>query len=241
MQFKQGMGWKACYDEEKNTYTAQRSSRGFYQLCEITKEIYDALGDEAAKADELISKGRVLFESDDDYYTMPYYSVKDDDYASVAPWSDAIRRAELIDGYIHQKREEEERKKAELEDQMTLLPFYKAILEADRAPIVVCRLDHKIVYMNPSACEKYAKWGGGELVGKSLLDCHNERSRELIEKVVKWFVRSADNNIVHTFYNEKENKDVYMVALRSEKGGLMGYYEKHEYRDKDTMPMYDIG
>ena len=25
MQFKKGLGWKACYDEERNLYTAQTS------------------------------------------------------------------------------------------------------------------------------------------------------------------------------------------------------------------------
>ena len=30
-----------------------------------------------------------------------------------------------------------------------------------------------------------------------------------------------------------------MVALRDE-GKLIGYYEKHEYRDRETAEMYDI-
>lgn len=36
------------------------------------------------------------------------------------------------------------------------------------------------------------------------------------------------------------NKDVYMVAIRDNDGELIAYYEKHEYRDKETMKMYDI-
>ena len=35
------------------------------------------------------------------------------------------------------------------------------------------------------------------------------------------------------------NKDVYMVALRDE-GKLIGYYEKHEYRNVETMKQYDL-
>ena len=84
------------------------------------------------------------------------------------------------------------------------------------------------------------KWGGKELMGKSLLNCHNDKSREMILKVLDWFKSSKDNNIVYTFYNQKENKDVYMVALRNEAGDLIGYYEKHEYRNRETMKMYDI-
>lgn len=96
MQFKTGIGWKACYDEERELYTAQRSWRGFYQLCEIDKEIYDVLGTDAMgdeSADEWISKGRHLFEADDDYYSMPHCSVYDEDYMKLAPWSDAYKRA----------------------------------------------------------------------------------------------------------------------------------------------------
>jgi hypothetical protein len=45
---------------------------------------------------------------------------------------------------------------------------------------------------------------------------------------------------VHTFRNEKENKDVYMIALRDDEGELIGYYEKHEYRNIETMKLYDM-
>lgn len=45
---------------------------------------------------------------------------------------------------------------------------------------------------------------------------------------------------MYTFRNEKENKDVYMIALRDEEGELIGYYEKHEYRNIETMKLYDM-
>ena len=83
--------------------------------------------------------------------------------------------------------------------------------------------------------KNYEKWGGADLVGKSLMDCHNEKSREAIEKVVEWFKESVENNIIYTFYNEKQNKDVYMVELRDDTGELIGYYEKHEYRNRDLL------
>ena len=40
--------------------------------------------------------------------------------------------------------------------------------------------------------------------------------------------------------DDKENKDVYMIALRDDDGTLIGYYEKHEYRDMETMSLYDF-
>ncbi len=117
---------------------------------------------------------------------------------------------------------------------------YKSVLEADMAAVVICDLSHTIIYMNPVAIRRYEKWGGKNLIGKSLLDCHNDKSREMIAKVLDWFGKSRDNNIVYTSYNEKENKDVYMVALRNESGELIAYYEKHEYRNRETMKMYDM-
>ena len=129
MQFKSGLGWKACYDEERELYTAQRSWRGFYQLCEIDKETYDILGTDAMgeeSAGGWIGKGRHLFEADDDYYTMPYCTVYDEDYMELAPWSDAWKRAhkeietskELTDYVVEhfaseEKNREYRRKKAE--------------------------------------------------------------------------------------------------------------------------------
>ncbi len=116
--------------------------------------------------------------------------------------------------------------------------LYKSVLEADRTAIVICDLNHTITYMNPVAISRYEKWGGAKLLGKSLLDCHNEQSRKMIVKVLAWFLEDISHNIVFTFHNEKENKDVYMVALRDDSGALIGYYEKHEYRNPETMKRY---
>ena len=117
---------------------------------------------------------------------------------------------------------------------------YKSVLEADKAAVVICDLEHTIIYMNPTAINRYEKWGGKSLIGQSLLNCHNDKSREMIIKVLDWFKASKDNNIVYTSYNGKENKDVYMVALRNESGELIAYYEKHEYRNRETMKMYNM-
>lgn len=121
-----------------------------------------------------------------------------------------------------------------------MLEFFKSVLDQDRASVVICDLEHIIIYMNPAAIENYAKRGGAALVGRNLLDCHNERSVGLIKKIVAWFGESEKNNMIHTFYNEQQNKDVYMVALRDENKKLIGYYEKHEYRNKETAEMYDF-
>lgn len=118
---------------------------------------------------------------------------------------------------------------------MKLYKLFKSILEQDTAPVVVCDTESVIVYMNPSAVSRYHR----DLTGSNLKDCHNAESNEKIDKVLDWFRKSNDNNIVYTYCNEKENKDVYMVALRDDDGTLIGYYEKHEYRGKETLGLYE--
>lgn len=118
--------------------------------------------------------------------------------------------------------------------------FYKSIVDQDRSAVVICNLKHEIIYMNPAAVHHYEKWGGDKLIGESLLQCHNLASRERIQQVVDWFAADQSHNIVYTFHNEKQNKDVYMVALRDDTGALIGYYEKHEFRNTETMKFYDL-
>lgn len=121
---------------------------------------------------------------------------------------------------------------------MELNQFFKSVIDQDQCAVVICNLEHEIIYMNPAAAARYVKWGGAELLGKCLLDCHNDKSVERIHKVVDWFGESNDHNRVFTSHNEKENKDVYMVALRDEGGRLIGYYEKHEYRDAERAELF---
>lgn len=123
---------------------------------------------------------------------------------------------------------------------MKLEKFFKSIIEQDRCAVVICNLEHEIIYMNPAAMERYKKRGGERLIGRNLLNCHNSQSAQIIKKVVSWFKESTEHNIIYTFRNEKENKDVYMVALRDEDKRLIGYYEKHEYRDMEKGGTYDF-
>ncbi len=120
-----------------------------------------------------------------------------------------------------------------------MLNLFKSVLDNDRAPVVICNLNHIIVYMNKVSMNKYSKYGGDNLIGKSLLDCHNQNSRDTIEKVISWFKESKDNNMIYTYKNPAEKRDVYMVALRDDTGKLIGYYEKHEYRNTEEAKMYD--
>ena len=114
--------------------------------------------------------------------------------------------------------------------------LFKSIIDQDRAPVVVCDMDSVIVYMNPASVKRYH----GDLTGRSLKNCHNKESNEKIDQVLAWFRESRDNNVVYTSRNDRENKDVYMVALRDDGGALIGYYEKHEYRDREKAGLYEM-
>ena len=125
---------------------------------------------------------------------------------------------------------------------MELNCFFQSIIDQDTAPIVVCDLDHTVLYLNATAAKRYGQGYalGSDMVGKNLLNCHNSKSRELIENCLAWFASDEEHNIVHESYNPQENKDVYIVALRDKEKKLIGYYEKHEYRTRDTSKFYDF-
>ena len=123
---------------------------------------------------------------------------------------------------------------------MELSVYFKSIIDQDTASIVICNLQHEIIYMNPAAIANYKNYGGASLLGKSLLNCHNEKSRKRIEEILDWFSKDTANNIIFTSHNEKKNYDVYVVALRNENKELIGYYEKHEHRTLETSAPYSF-
>lgn len=117
---------------------------------------------------------------------------------------------------------------------MELSKLFKSVIDQDTAPVVICDINHTVVYMNPAAVSYYHV----DITNKNIKDCHNAESNEKIDRVVAWFAESGDNNIIYTSRNDKRNKDVYMVALRDESGRLIGYYEKHEFRNREESPLY---
>ena len=46
-----------------------------------------------------------------------------------------------------------------------LAPFFASVLEQDSEAVVICDLDHTIIYMNPAAAAEQAHRGGYELLG----------------------------------------------------------------------------
>lgn len=115
--------------------------------------------------------------------------------------------------------------------------FLEAVVEADDQPVVICNTEHTIVYMNPTAIKRYEKRGGAQLIGRSIFDCHNAHSKEIILSIFQQFQDNPGLNKVYTYTRRKddEDRDVYIVALRNKSGELIGYYEKHESRVHETV------
>ena len=88
MEFKSGIGWKACYDRERELYTAQIDCSDLY---EIDAEIYERLMKELSDRDArslICDGGRHLYMDVNDRCGPPYTVVFDEDYEELCPWAD---------------------------------------------------------------------------------------------------------------------------------------------------------
>lgn len=125
MEFKEGSGWKACYDKDKDYYSGEYGGTMSYNLYEIDKELYDQLDESMTESEayKIISEGRHLYMSVDDRCGPPYDIAFDDDYALLCPWAKVMKSGnawpdELIDAAVEifaseEKNREQRRKKRE--------------------------------------------------------------------------------------------------------------------------------
>jgi DUF438 domain-containing protein len=79
-----------------------------------------------------------------------------------------------------------------------------------------------IRYVNAPAMKKYAKWGN--ILEKSIFDCHNADSGKMIREMFGRF-ENGENDIL---FADNEKHRVYMRAVRDKQGKLIGYYERFE-------------
>lgn len=84
--------------------------------------------------------------------------------------------------------------------------------------ITVCNKDGIITYMNEKAKKTFEEYGGEKLVGKSLLDCHNEESK----KKIKELMTSTKAN-VYTIEKNGQKKLIYQTPIfeNGENAGLV--------------------
>lgn len=105
---------------------------------------------------------------------------------------------------------------------MTDATLMAAILDSLKDPLLLADTDHVIRYMNKAAIQHYEE--GESLIGRSLLDCHNERSQRIIAEVL--FALQAGEG--ERLLTEDEERRIYMRAVRGADGRLLGYYERYE-------------
>ena len=104
--------------------------------------------------------------------------------------------------------------------------MFEAILDSIPYRIVFVDTDHIIRFLNKEARHHYYDVRGyGELVGKSIFECHSEKSREMLIAAVEK-LRNHSNEIYLgvSVYNERK----YINPVRNEKGELIGYFERFE-------------
>ena len=83
--------------------------------------------------------------------------------------------------------------------------------------VTVCDKEGVILYMNDKAKETFAKHG--DLIGKSLIPCHNENSRAIIAKLLE---TGGTNS--YTIQKNGQKKMIYQTAWK-EDGVVAGLVE----------------
>lgn len=89
-------------------------------------------------------------------------------------------------------------------------------------PLVFVDTNHTIIYMNTPAKIHYAKWG--DVIGKSIFHCHNEKSSQIIKDAFAKLKNGQEEVLI--LNNEKHR--VYMRGARDEHASLIGYYERYD-------------
>jgi DUF438 domain-containing protein len=98
----------------------------------------------------------------------------------------------------------------------------EAILDSIKDPVLFVDTDHIVRYMNKAAIGHFDD--GEALLGRSVMDCHNQRSCGIIRDTLMALRGGADERLIST----SDRKHIYMRAVRSPEGEVIGYYERYE-------------
>ncbi len=99
--------------------------------------------------------------------------------------------------------------------------FLGAILDSLKDPILVADTEHVTLYMNKAAIAHYEE--GEALVGRSLLDCHNERSQRTMKEILAEMHEGLDERLI----TDDDERRIYMRVVRDVAGEVLGYYERY--------------
>lgn len=105
---------------------------------------------------------------------------------------------------------------------MTHASLMAVLLDSLKDPLVFVDTDHIIRYMNKAAIADFEQ--GAALIGRSVLDCHNENSRRQIIEILAAMRTGEDERLI----TDNEKQRIFMRAVRDPNGTLLGYYERYE-------------
>ena len=97
-----------------------------------------------------------------------------------------------------------------------------AILDSLKDPLLFADTEHVIRYMNKAAIAYYDE--GESLIGRSLLDCHNEQSQREIVEILAAMQAGEEERLI----TDDERHRIYMRVVRGADGRVLGYYERYE-------------
>ncbi len=109
---------------------------------------------------------------------------------------------------------------------MTQVTLLSAILDSLKDPILFADTGHVTRYMNKAAIAHYR--GGEGLIGRSLLECHNEHSQKRIKEIL---LAMQEDGLEEELIIDDDRRRVYMRAVRDQHGELLGYYERYEWKE----------
>ena len=109
---------------------------------------------------------------------------------------------------------------------MTDASLMAALLDSMKDPVLLADTDHVIRYMNKPAIDHYE--AGAALLGRSLLDCHNDDSRRQIVEILAAMRAGEEERLI----TDNQKHRIHMRAVRDPSGKLLGYYERYEPPEK---------
>ncbi len=109
---------------------------------------------------------------------------------------------------------------------MVKVEMLESILNAYPYPIVFVDNDYIIRFMNKNAkYHYYEERGYHDLIGQSLFNCHNEKSKEHIIKAYEGIKSNGKEVFVGV---STRNLRIYMQGVRDSKGEWIGFFERFE-------------
>ena len=122
--------------------------------------------------------------------------------------------------------------------EIELNDFFRGIIDSEEGPIVLCNLEYRVIYENPAALRYYTLVS--PMTGKLLSTLMDEEMMSKVVMSVEWFKEDIKNNKVFALHDNKNNMDMYILAIRNTNGKLIGFYGRREDRNPDQGKEFDL-